>query len=261
MTISEALELWTRKPSILAHLPPALLLIAQCPILRRSGASGGWAIGNVADVVLARRFVYAAVEYDGAPERSARFLELLRRDAARLEDVFWLERRKQANGYGQGKEQGDGDGDGDGDTTDVDMDMDVTMQPGEDTESDPYHEQLTRWGSEATATASTSIWNGMNLQEDWDCGEGEGAEEGIEEGTASISSSRSPGEGRSKNKKREPDEVSAMEALCEDLAQFDLLASPYAPYWERRGLEFQEAATAGLFYSLDFVCPQCRSAI
>ena len=87
MTISEALELWTRKPSILAHLPPALLLIAQCPILRRSGASGGWAIGNVADVVLARRFVYAALAHRGAPEAGIQFRALGERERGRREEL------------------------------------------------------------------------------------------------------------------------------------------------------------------------------
>ncbi|KAM5546059.1 hypothetical protein V8D89_000185 [Ganoderma adspersum] len=249
MTIFEALELWTRKRTILAHLPPALLLIAQGPIVRRSGAPAGWAIGNVADVVLARRFVYAAVEHDGPPERSARFLELLRRDAARWEDVFWLEQQKQ----GKGKGKGDRDGDGD---TDVEMmNLDLDADSGVDTWRD--HEKLARWGSEATATAASiwsGFWDGINVQEDWDCGDGDGDEN-------VVSTSGSPGKGKFKSTEREPDEVSAMEALCEDLRQFDLLASPYAPYWERRGREFEEAAAAGLLDSPDFVCPQCHSAI
>ncbi|PIL28890.1 hypothetical protein GSI_08936 [Ganoderma sinense ZZ0214-1] len=254
MTVNEALEFWTRERTILAHLPPALLAIAQAPIVRRSGVPGGWAIGNVADVVLARRFVYAALEHDGAPERSAKFLELLRRDAARWEDVIWLERRRQG-----------GPSHGDVETMDVDMDSGADTQRA-DLPVELEAKGLGRWGSStrtAAATASATpmevwggLWDGVNLQEDSDCGEEEdgGAEE-------TLTASGSPGKGKSRSADREPDEISALEALCEDLGQFELLASPYGPYWERRGREFEEAAAAGLLDGPDFVCPQCRSAI
>ncbi|KZT64991.1 hypothetical protein DAEQUDRAFT_567256 [Daedalea quercina L-15889] len=52
------------RPNILSHLPPALVQIAQCPIVRRPGtAVDGWyPAGNVKEVVIARRLVYAALE-------------------------------------------------------------------------------------------------------------------------------------------------------------------------------------------------------
>ncbi|EMD36739.1 hypothetical protein CERSUDRAFT_95012 [Gelatoporia subvermispora B] len=48
----------------IAHLPPALVAVAQFPIVRRPGPrTFGWsAVGNVSEVVLARRFMYAAFE-------------------------------------------------------------------------------------------------------------------------------------------------------------------------------------------------------
>ncbi|KAH9834744.1 uncharacterized protein C8Q71DRAFT_122177 [Rhodofomes roseus] len=50
----------------LAHLPPALVCISQCPIVCRPGpAQDGWRpAGNVKEVVLARQLVYAAFEPD-----------------------------------------------------------------------------------------------------------------------------------------------------------------------------------------------------
>ena len=50
------------------------------------------------------------------------------------------------------------------------------------------------------------------------------------------------------------DEVGALEALC-----WDLLASPYEPYWARRAEEFSSAEE--LLAGPAFVCPECGSAI
>lgn len=71
------------------HLPPALVRIAQFPIVRRPGPHHlCWrAVGNVAEVVLARRFLYAAFEglfpgghrYSGMDELVKRAEELERR--------------------------------------------------------------------------------------------------------------------------------------------------------------------------------------
>lgn len=83
-----ALEMFQYSPTILLHLPDSLLQIAQCPIVRCAGAPDGWAIGNVADVVLARRFVYAAVEYSGRPECSPQYYQLLEREEARQEQLL-----------------------------------------------------------------------------------------------------------------------------------------------------------------------------
>ncbi|KAI0366548.1 hypothetical protein BV20DRAFT_1002180 [Pilatotrama ljubarskyi] len=98
VTLPEALLMLDRSPDIVAHLPPSLLAIAQSPIVRCSGAPAGFAIGNVADVVLARRLVYAAVQNSGSPERDPHFASLLVREAARVErlaararDPFWSE--------------------------------------------------------------------------------------------------------------------------------------------------------------------------
>ncbi len=238
MTVYEALDLWTRKRSILTHLPPALLAIAQAPIVRCSGASRGWAIGNVADVVLARRFVYAAVEHNGPPERSAKFLELLAREMARQEDVFesWRARRRQAVV----------------ETADADVIM-MDVDGGAGIARRRDYEQRRRQGSSTTTTWG-GLWGGMDLREDSECGDGDG---NSEEGTAAMLTST----GKGKGAEWEPDEISAMEALCEDLGQFELLASPYAWYWEERGRQFEVAAAAGLLDGPDFVCPQCRSAI
>ncbi|KAI1792725.1 hypothetical protein LXA43DRAFT_918496 [Ganoderma leucocontextum] len=217
MSIYDALELWTRKRSILAHLPPSLLAIAQSPIVRSAGAPGGWAIGNVADVVLARRFVYAAVEHGGPPQHSAKFFELLKRERARQEDIFWLAQRRS--------------GDGTVDSTEM---MDVDMDVGIGIASDH--------GKRRVSTSRQCQWGGLwdGLKEDSDCSDGGR--------TLSLT-----------GKEKEPDEVSALEGLCEDLGQFELLASVYVPYWERRWQKFEEAAV--LLDSPDFVCPQCRSAI
>ena len=69
---SRPLKLFRRSPEIIEHLPPALLTIAQYPIFRSAGVPDGFAIGSVADAVLARRFVYTAVDHDGPPGRSPR---------------------------------------------------------------------------------------------------------------------------------------------------------------------------------------------
>ena len=226
MTIYDALALWTRPRAILEHLPPALLAIAQCPVVRTPNAPHGWAIGNVADVVLARRFVYAAVEHNGAPERSAKFLELLRRERARTEDLFWLERRRQSQR--------------DPDVMDVDVDVDPMRR-------DHNIDRESIWGG---------LWDGM--QDDAEDSDSDDVDVDMDrEGT--VSTLKSSENSIEKGVRREPDEVSALEALCKDLGQFELLASPYAPYWERRGREFEAAAS--LMVSPDFVCPQCRSAI
>ncbi|TFY61885.1 hypothetical protein EVJ58_g4230 [Rhodofomes roseus] len=54
------------RSDVIADLPPALICISQCPIVRRPGpAQDGWTpAGNVKEVVLARRLVYAAFEPD-----------------------------------------------------------------------------------------------------------------------------------------------------------------------------------------------------
>ncbi|KAI0704203.1 hypothetical protein C8T65DRAFT_654204 [Cerioporus squamosus] len=77
LDIYHALEMFGHSTMIVAHLPPSLLAVAQSPIVRCSGAPDGWAIGNVADVVLARRFVYAAIEHSGPPEATEAFRCLL----------------------------------------------------------------------------------------------------------------------------------------------------------------------------------------
>jgi len=64
LSLSAALKHMSTRLEILSHLPPALVQIAQYPIVRRPGPpQEGWsAVGNVTEVVLARRFVYAAFE-------------------------------------------------------------------------------------------------------------------------------------------------------------------------------------------------------
>ncbi|KAH9925019.1 uncharacterized protein BXZ73DRAFT_50167, partial [Epithele typhae] len=64
--LERLLHYFGHRPDYLGHLPTALLAVAQRPIVRAQGADGGWAIGNVADVVLARRLVYAALEHRGS---------------------------------------------------------------------------------------------------------------------------------------------------------------------------------------------------
>lgn len=66
LTLSGVLADMSHNTAHLAHLPPALIRIAQCPIVRRPGpAQDGWyPTGNVKEVVLARRLVYAAIEQD-----------------------------------------------------------------------------------------------------------------------------------------------------------------------------------------------------
>ncbi|KAI0772998.1 hypothetical protein BD413DRAFT_612463 [Trametes elegans] len=83
VSVHRALDLLGRSPDILAHLPESLLRIAQMPIVRCAGAPFGLAVGNVADVVLARRLVYAAVQHGGLPERDPRFFGLLMREQVR----------------------------------------------------------------------------------------------------------------------------------------------------------------------------------
>ncbi|KAI0634564.1 hypothetical protein C8Q77DRAFT_1055715 [Trametes polyzona] len=55
LPLSEALELLSRSPAIIGHLPPGLLAVAQSPIIRFSNGPKELAVGNVSDVVLARR--------------------------------------------------------------------------------------------------------------------------------------------------------------------------------------------------------------
>lgn len=45
--------------------------------MRYPNGPGEFAVGNVADVVLARRFVYAAVQHSGPPDQNFQFLHLL----------------------------------------------------------------------------------------------------------------------------------------------------------------------------------------
>ncbi|KAI0649739.1 hypothetical protein C8Q79DRAFT_997790 [Trametes meyenii] len=87
VTLHQALAMLGRSPSILAHLPAALLTIAQLPIVRCASAPAGFAIGNVADVVLARRLVYAAVQHNGAPSDDPRVNSLAAACAAVRENA------------------------------------------------------------------------------------------------------------------------------------------------------------------------------
>ncbi|KAI8996685.1 hypothetical protein BD414DRAFT_455692 [Trametes punicea] len=89
VSIHAALLMLDRSPDIVAHLPQSVLVIAQRPIVRCSGAPAGFAIGNVSDVVLARRLVYAAVQNSGNPASTDRFAELLQREQARSDHVLW----------------------------------------------------------------------------------------------------------------------------------------------------------------------------
>ena len=91
ISIVQALELFQHSPSIVMHLPESLTRIAQCPIVRHAGAPNGWAIGNVADVVLARRFIYAAIEYSGNPGHSPKYQDMADRYEARLENKLGFE--------------------------------------------------------------------------------------------------------------------------------------------------------------------------
>lgn len=77
MPLTAALQLLGHSVDIIAHLPPGLLAIAQCPIVRYPNGPNEFAVGNVADVVLARRFVYAAVQHSGSPNNHFEFLHLL----------------------------------------------------------------------------------------------------------------------------------------------------------------------------------------
>ena len=122
--------------------------------MRCSGAPDGWAIGNVADVVLARRFVYAAVEHAGDPQATEAFRALLH------------------------------------------------VQEGLD--------------------ASRGI------DDDWFCFDTHPA-------------------------------VVQLEDLSEGLIGFELLASVYVPYWERRWRQFVEMQS--VIQGPAFKCPQCASAI
>ncbi len=77
MPLTAALQLLGHTADIVAHLPPGLLAIAQSPIIRYPNGPNEFAVGNVADVVLARRFVYAAVQHSGSPDQNFHFLQLL----------------------------------------------------------------------------------------------------------------------------------------------------------------------------------------
>ncbi|OBZ76774.1 hypothetical protein A0H81_03975 [Grifola frondosa] len=62
LSLAEAIQTMGISPKVLEHLSEDLVTIAQCPIVRYAGhEEGGWAIGNVKDVVLARRFVHLAL--------------------------------------------------------------------------------------------------------------------------------------------------------------------------------------------------------
>ncbi|RPD60663.1 hypothetical protein L226DRAFT_541065 [Lentinus tigrinus ALCF2SS1-7] len=162
LDISDALEMFGRSPLILAHLPPSLLSIAQSPIARCSGAPHGWAIGNVADVALARRFVYTAIEHSGRPEAPAP-------------------------------------------TTSNTTTTNTTTAGG--------FPQLLQLADDLEAFAWLDTEDG----------------------------------------------VAQLEALCAGLEGFDLLASVYTPYWERRWEGFVEMQA--LLGGPAFVCPECGSAI
>ncbi|OBZ76345.1 hypothetical protein A0H81_03060 [Grifola frondosa] len=88
LALDAALASMSVDPSKLAHLPPALLNIAQCPIIRCAGyVEGGWAVGNVRDVVLARRFVYSALEGAGCGEMAHQLEQLVRKAEAYYEQA------------------------------------------------------------------------------------------------------------------------------------------------------------------------------
>ncbi|KAL6298969.1 hypothetical protein BKA93DRAFT_743202, partial [Sparassis latifolia] len=64
-SLSEALPLMDMPSDIFTHLPPSLLSIAQGPIIRQpymGSTDGVLPFGNVVEVVLARRFIYATFE-------------------------------------------------------------------------------------------------------------------------------------------------------------------------------------------------------
>ena len=72
------------------HLPVALVSIAQCPIVRIAGGPGNWPLGNVADVVAARRLVYTALAHRGAVERSEAYKTIKERHWKQLFKVLRL---------------------------------------------------------------------------------------------------------------------------------------------------------------------------
>ncbi|KAJ8488571.1 hypothetical protein ONZ51_g3483 [Trametes cubensis] len=89
VTLHDALRMLDRSPEIIAHLPASLLAIAQSPIIRCAGAPAGFAVGNVTDVVLARRLVYTAILNHGDPQASTKFAELLAREQMHESMPFW----------------------------------------------------------------------------------------------------------------------------------------------------------------------------
>ncbi|KAI9069051.1 hypothetical protein FKP32DRAFT_1641437 [Trametes sanguinea] len=162
VSLQEALIMLDRSPEIVAHLPSSLLTIAQMPIVRCAGTSHGLAIGNVADVVLARRFVYAAVQNSGDPACTNTFLQLLAR-------------------------------------------------------------------TEAVYPAPTMFW-------------------------ASLQAAISPYLLES-----DDEFVARIAQVGEEVEELGLLATPYAPYWERRERTYRELQ--GMFSGPSLICPQCRGCI
>ncbi|KAI0819861.1 hypothetical protein BC628DRAFT_952477 [Trametes gibbosa] len=75
----ESHEEHTLTDTIVAHLPPGLCTVAQSPIIRYPHGRREFATGNVSDVVLARRFVYDAVQHRGCASDSPRFGALVAR--------------------------------------------------------------------------------------------------------------------------------------------------------------------------------------
>ncbi|KAL7284789.1 hypothetical protein ACG7TL_002096 [Trametes sanguinea] len=173
VSLQKALVMLDRSPEIVTHLPPSLLAVAQLPIVRSAGAPHGFAIGNVADVVLARRLVYDAIQNSGDPACTNTFLEIL----ARTEAFYRA----------------------------------------------PFTPPATHDPTDA------AFW-------------------------ASLQTAISPHHLESEQ------EFAARVALVgEELEGLGLLATPYAPYWERREQEYRQLEA--LFTGPSFVCPQCRGCI
>ncbi|KAI0752560.1 hypothetical protein C8Q80DRAFT_1146905 [Daedaleopsis nitida] len=149
LDIVRALELFQHEESTIMHLPHSLVNIAQCPIVRSSGAPNGWAVGNVADVVLARRFVYAAIEHRGRPEHSQSYRDLVDRYDRHIKDWLWSLRLRTSP-------PGTSDGRGSQGEFGLDagtMDVDAVWQPDRDIEMDALErlcEDLTAFGFLAT---------------------------------------------------------------------------------------------------------------
>ena len=112
LTLASVLAEMSVSPHVLSPLPHALVQLAQCPIVRRPGppADGWLPAGNVREVVLARRLVYAAIEGEridvGAPALSPQeladsvgtrmwyaepYVSFWERRARELESETWME--------------------------------------------------------------------------------------------------------------------------------------------------------------------------